>query len=308
MTSAGLILVFAGCNNPLQKIIQQFSKPPDIAAFTRAVKVCMPLAYAANIAMDAMNKSIAAGVTVSRTGDSFPCNAIIKIPVDRNHPLPVGSDTVTGSMMVVGLWSDSSTALASVFFTQTNIEDGSFALRDVAFVPVTRDTWGTMVVFASEDVNADSSLVVNAKLTDSLLTVKLSGVPSSLPTDSSVAVNQKAWITLVKRPSGAPVGGETYSLYGASQYLGVTLSTTEVIQAVMVAVTMTPSVCRKNPNGGYAMICDIKIQDSGQFSNVNLGTTVLTFNSACTGQATISLATGEYLARIGSTTALNLDR
>ncbi len=302
------LLFGAACVNPVNNIIQQFNKAPQIDAFTKAVKVSLPLAYAANIAMDVMNKAVVPGVSVVRTSDSFPCNAVVQIAVDRAYPLPVGSDSVNGTMMVLGLWSDSNTAVASVFFTQTNVSDGSFTLKDVAFVPITRDTSGTMVVFASEDVNADSSLVVNTTITDSLVTVKLSGVPLTLPTDSSVAVNQKAWITLVKRPAGASLGGEVYTLYGASQYLGVSPSTTEIIQAVMIGVTMTPSSCRRNPWGGYAMVRDMKIQGSNNNSNIDLGTVVLTFSAACNGTANIPVATGEYLARIGSTVALNLDR
>ena len=305
---ASAALLSCACVNQINNVVQQFNKAPQIDAFTRAVKANLPLGYAATIAMDVMNKATVTGVTVSRTSDSFPCNAIVTIPVNRTHPLPVGSDTVVGSMTVVGLWSDSNTAIASVFFTQTTIKDSSFTLRNIAFVPITRDTSGTMVVFASEDVNADSSLVVNTKITDSLVSVKLSGIPLTLPTDSSVAVNQKAWITLVNRPRGAPVGNETYTLYGASQYLGVASSTVEVIQAVMVAVVITPYTCRRNPGAGYAMVRDIRIQGSNNNSNVDLGTVVLTFDVPCSGTAKIPVATGEYLARIGSTVALNLDR
>lgn len=302
------LLAITCCINPIQKVIDQFNKPPDIAAFTRAVKVNLPLAYAASIAMEVMNKSTVAGVTLARTNDSFPCNAIVTIPVNRSNPLPVGSDTVTGSMMVAGLWADSNTAVASVFFTHTNIRDGTFELRDVAFVPITRDSSGIMVVFASEDVNADSSVVMTTTITDSLFNVKFQGIPDSLPTDSSLAVHQNAWITIAQRPAGAAIGRETYTLYGASQYLGVSSSTTEVIEAVMVGVKMTPFACRANPDSGYAMVRDIKIQDANHSSDIDLGTTVLTFKTACTGQATILLATGEYLARTGSTIALNLDR
>jgi|GEM_PF-3029330 hypothetical protein len=305
---AGALLAICACVNQINNVVQQFNKAPQIDAFTKAVKVSLPLAYAANIAMNAMNKAVIPGVSVERTSDSFPCNAVVQIAVDRAYPLPVGSDSVNGTMMVVGLWSDSNTAVASVFFTQTNVSDGSFTLKDIAFVPMTRDTSGTMVVFASEDVNADSSLVVNTKITDSLVTVKLSGIPLTLPTDSSVAVNQKAWITLVKLPAGANPGGEVYTLYGASQYLGVSPSTTEIIQAVMIGVTITPSSCRRNPRGGYAMVRDMKIQGSNGNSGIDLGTVVLTFSAACTGTANIPVATGEYLARIGSTVALNLDR
>jgi|WetSurMetagenome_2_1015567.scaffolds.fasta_scaffold00130_3 hypothetical protein len=301
-------LAFAACNTSIDKVVQQFDKPPDIAAFTRAVKVNLPLAYAASIAMDAMNGAPVPGVTVLRAGDSFPCNAVISIPVNRSHPLPVGSDTVTGSMMVVGFWADSATALASVFFTHTDIKDGTFTLRDVAFVPVIHDTSGTMVVFASEDVNADSSVVITTTITDSLFRVKFLGVPDSLPTDSSLAVHQNAWITIAKRPAGASLGSETYRMYGASQYLGVASSTTEVVEAVLVGVKMTPSICRANPDSGFAMVRDIKIQDSNHSSDIDLGTTVLMFKTACTGEATILLATGEYLARTGSTIALNLDK
>jgi hypothetical protein len=306
--ACGLLLSCA-CVNQVNNVVQQFNKAPQIDAFTKAVKVCLPLAYASNVAMDAVNEVVTPGVSVSRTPpDSFPCNAVIRIAVDNAHPLPVGSDTVNGSMTVIGFWSDSNTALASVFFTKTNLNDGTFTLQDVAFVPVTRDTSGTMVVFASEDVNADSSLTVNTKITDSLITVKFSEIPLTLPTDSSVAVNQKAWIAIAKRPAGAGLGGEIYTMYGASQYLGVSPSTTEMIQAVMIAVTMTPLSCRRNPWGGYAMVRDLRIQGSDNNSSVDLGTVVLTFGAACTGTVKIPIATGEYLGRIGSNVALNLDR
>jgi hypothetical protein len=310
------LLLFSACTNPFQKIIDMFNKSPEIDAFTKAVKVSLPLAYAASIAMDAVNGIVPSGVTIVRTPpnpDSFPCNAIVSIAVNPSHPLPVGPTTVNGAMVVAALWSDSNVAVGSIFFTNTNIKDGTFSLKDVAFVPMVRDTGGTMVVFASEDINADSAATFSATLalTDSAAKVKLGGVPVSLPTDSTVAVNQKAWITIAKRPVGGALGSETYSLLGASQSLGVNPSKTEVIQAVMLNVKMTPSLCRLNPLAssqltGYAMIRDIKIQ--GTNSDIEMGTTILTFRSACDGRATISLATGCYLGRTGSTVSLNLDK
>ena len=165
-----------------------------------------------------------------------------------------------------------------------------------------------MVVFASEDINADSTTVVTTKITDSMFSVKIAGMPSSLPTDSAVAVNQKAWITVVKEPSGYSLGSETYGLYGASQYLGVSTSTTEIVQAVMLDVRVSPGACRRNPASGIAMIRNIRISSPGSISGIELGTTILTFKTACSGQATITLATGVYVARTGSTTELNLDR
>jgi hypothetical protein len=310
------LFLFSACTNPLQKIIDQFNKSPEIDAFTRAVKTSLPLAYAANIAMDAVNGIVLSGVTIVRTPpnpDSFPCNAIVSIAVNPTHPLPMGPATVNGAMVVAALWSDSNVAVGSVFFTSTNIKDGTFTLKDVAFVPMVRDTGGTMVVFASEDVNADSAATFSATLalTDSAVNVKLGGVPVSLPTDSAIAVNQKAWITIAKRPVGGMPGEETYTLLGASQYLGVSPSKTEVIQAVMLNIKMTPSLCRLNPLAssqltGYAMIRDLKIQDTN--SDIEMGATILTFKSACNGRATISLATGCYLGRTGSTVPLNLDK
>jgi hypothetical protein len=305
-TAVFLCLLSFTCTNPVKDLTNQFNKAPEIAAITRAIKACLPVGYAANCAMDAMNHRIGPGVSVARDVDSFPCNAIVSIAVSKAHPLPVGGDS-TGAIKVLGLWADSETAVMTVFFTNTNVAEGTFILKNAAFVPVTRDTSGTMVVFASEDVNADSATVVTTTITDSMVTVRLTGMPSSLPTDSSVAVNQKAWITIVKEPpAGYSLGGETYELYGASQYLGVSPSTVEVIQAVMLDAKLTPSVCRKNPVSGVAMIRDIKIQ--GTNSNIELGTTILQFNNTCNGSVKIPLATGVYLGRTGSTAALNLDR
>lgn len=301
-----LCLLSFTCTNPVKDITNQFNKAPEIAAITRAIKACLPVGYAANCAMDAMNHRIGPGVTVTRDVDSFPCNAIVSIAVSKAHPLPVGGDS-TGAIEVIGLWADSETAVMTVFFTNTNIKDGTFILKNAAFVPVTRDTSGTMVVFASEDINADSATVVTTRITDSMITVKIDGMPSSLPTDSSVAVNQKAWITIVKEPkTGYALGGETYELYGASQYLGVNASTTEVIEAVMLDAKLTPGVCRKNPVSGIAMIRDIKIQ--GTNSDIELGTTILQFNNTCNGSAHIPLATGVYLGRTGTNASLDLDR
>jgi hypothetical protein len=300
-----VFLLFLTCSNPVKDLTNQFDRMPEIPAIVRAIKASTTLGYAANSAMDAIVNRPGPGVSVSRDADSFPCNAIVSIAVSKAHPLPVGGDS-TGTMRVVGFWPDSQTALMTVFFTNTNVADGTFILKNVAFVPVTRDTGGTTVVFASEDVNADSATVVTTKITDSMVTVKLAGVPDALPTDSALAVNQKAWITVVKEPKASySLGSETYDLYGASQYLGVSPSTIEVIQAVMVAVEMSPGVCRRNPVSGYAMIRDMKIQ--GTNSDIELGTTLLSFANTCNGSAKIPLATGVYLGRTGSAAALNLD-
>ncbi|HUI94051.1 MAG TPA: hypothetical protein VLX68_17565 [Chitinivibrionales bacterium] len=307
------LFLFLNCSNPLQKILDQFDRTPEIDAFTKAVKVSLPLAYAANTAMDAVNGIVQPGVTVVRTPpnpDSFPCNAIVTISVTPAHPLPVGPTTVNGAMVVAALWSDSNAAVGSVFFTNTNIKDGTFSLKNVALVPMVRDTSGTMVVFASEGINTDSAETFNAtvKLTDSAVKVQLGGVPTTLPTDSSLAVNQKAWITIAKLPAGGVLGQETYTLYGASQYLGVSPSTTDVVQAVMLAVTMKPFACRSNPlvstqTTGYAMILDLKVN-----TNIEMGTTILGFGNACDGKGIIRLATGCYIMKTGSTVALNLDK
>jgi hypothetical protein len=305
----GMCLLSFQCSNPIKTLNEKFNKPPEIAAVTRAIKACTPLAYAANCAMDAMVNRPGPGVTVTaRDVDSFPCNAWISIQVSKAHPLPVGGDS-TGTIEVLGLWADTGTAVMCVFFTNTNVKDGTFTLKNAAFVPVVRDTGGTMVVFASEDINADSATIVATKITDSMVTVKIKGLPSSLPTDSSVAVNQKAWITIVKQPARSGLGSETYDLYGASQYLGVSPSTVEVIDAVMLQVRVAPALCRKNPQSGYAMIRDVKIQGANtNSSNIELGTTILSFGATCNGNATITLATGVYLARTGSSAAINLDK
>jgi hypothetical protein len=295
------------CSNPIKALNDKFNKAPEISAITRAIKANLCLGYAANCAMDAMDNRLSAGVTVVRSSNSFPCNAIVSINVNKAHPLPSGGDS-TGTIQVIGLWSDTESAVMTVFFTNTNIKDGTFTLKNAAFVPVVRDTGGTMVVFASEDINADSATVATVAITDSMVRVKLKGMPSSLPTDSAVAVNQKAWITVVKEPSGYSLGSETYGLYGASQYLGVSTSTTEVVQAVMLDVRVSPGTCRRNPASGIAMIRNIRISSPGSISGIELGTTVLTFKTACTGQAAITLATGVYVARTGSTAAINLDR
>jgi hypothetical protein len=305
-----ILLLACTCGNPIKSLTEKFNKAPEIDAVTKAIKACLPVAYAANCAMDALVRPPGAGVVVMRDADSFPCNAIVSITVSKAHPLPVGGDS-TGTIQVLGLWADSNVAVMTIFFTNTNIKDGTFTLKNAAFVPATRDTGGTMVVFASEDINADSSTVVTTTITDSMVRVKIAGMPSSLPTDSAVAVNQKAWITVVKEPAGSGLGAETYDLYGASQYLGVNPSTVEVIQAVMLQVRLAPGLCRKNPQSGIAMIRDIKIQNAGSTasSGIELGTTVLTFTEdACSGRAAIWLATGVYIGRTGSTVTLNLDK
>ena len=306
----GMCFLSFQCSNPIKTLTEKFNKAPEISAVTRAIKACLPLGYAANCAMDAMKNPNLPGVIVARDVDSFPCNAWVSIQVSKAHPLPVGGDSA-GTIEILGLWADTGSAVMCVFFTNTNVKDGTFTLKNAAFVPVVRDTSGTMVVFASEDINADSATIVATQITDSMVTVKIKGMPSSLPTDSAIAVNQKAWITVVKEPAaGSVLGGETYDLYGASQYLGVSPSTVEVIDAVMLQVRVAPALCRKNPQSGYAMIRDVKIQGANANGNsdIELGTTILSFGTACSGNATITLATGVYLARTGSSAAINLDR
>lgn len=304
-----VLLAFSSdCINPLQQLNNMFNKAPDIAAVTRTIKVSLPLAYAANVALDAVNKQAFSGVTMNPSlGDTFPYSGMVTIPISKAHPLPVGLDS-SGTIVVLGLWSSRNEGVMSVFFTSRNIKDGTFTLANIAFVPAQRDsiTGATTVVFAAEDINADSTTVVTTKITDSLVAVKLQGIPLTLPTDSNLAVTQKAWIVVVS-PNPDP-GAATYSLYGAGQYIGVQPSTTELVQAAMVNVVFTPDTCRHNPISGYALINDLKILNSQTNSTEQMGSTVLTFNKGCSGSATITLATGVYLARTGSSAALNLDQ
>jgi hypothetical protein len=196
----------------------------------------------------------------------------------------------------------------SVFFTKCNVADGSFVLSNVSLFPVVRDTSGTMVIFASEDINQDSGTTASMVITDSMITFKQSLVPDSLSPDSAFSVNQKAWITIVKKQPGIVLGSEKYYLYGASQYIGVSPTSAEVVQSVMREVAFQPSLCRLNPSSGYSLIRTIKVSSNNNMSGTELGTTVLSFNATCNGMGKILLATGVYLAKTGSSMALNLDQ
>jgi len=303
--SLSILLTLPGC-----KIIDDtkdfFSKKPEVTAITEVLKTSLPLAYAANIALDAIAGNVAEHVTIIQGVTSFPGHGHISIKISSKHPLPVGSDT-SGTIHVVGLWQADTMAIFSVFFTDLDIKAGTLTISNIAIFPVVRDTNGILVVYANEDVNKGSDTAMTVNLTDQQVQVELARLKTAPPLDSAVDLNQDAWIVTVNnKNTWNTYTDDVYSVCGAGQYAGVDPTSATIVQLVMFGVNMRYTIpISLNPYEGRAVLRTIDVSTVGKFPEI--GTAVLTFHSKNDGKVDVTVGIGVYIGSTGSHLPLNLN-
>ncbi len=305
-----LILQISSCrriDNRINNVVDIFKRKPEVEALREVIKTALPLGYAASCAMAVVSGETLSHVKIIEGVTSFPDHGLISIDISDEHRLPVGADT-SGTIIVAGLWSSRDVAIFSVFFTDIDIEDGSFALSNISTFPAQRDTNGILIVYANEDVNSGSDTFMTVTLTEGEIHTELTRLETAPPIDSAVTLDQNAWIINVDfNATNNNFSDDIYNISGAGQYLAASVTDVSVVQLVMIDAAMSPTICRLNPTYGVAFIRNLDVS-TGYSGNIpELGTTVLTFHSSCNGKVNATIATGVYVASTGSSFSLNLN-
>lgn len=290
--------------------IEDLLREPDVTPVRNVLKAAMPLGYAANLTMAALQGASLPNVTVVRSGSDTSTGCfLVNIIVDSTYPLP-GDVRATGIITTAGLVVDNRTAIMTALFSQMNVQQGSFVLRDISTFPVVSDTdiisgkRELDVVYFDVDVNKGSDTLVNIKITPAQITAELTKYQTMKSFDSGVTVGENAWIIRVDDNNTlSNVSDDKYVIFGAGQYVEAGSSKAEIVQLTMINTSMSPS-CKYNPTQGYAFWQNMGA--GSQPSDLDIGHVFLTFHSACDGNAKVTIATGVYVKSFGKDIALGL--
>ena len=270
----------------------------------------MPVGYAANLTMAAMQGASAPNVNVVRSGsDSTTGCFLVQITVDNSYPLP-GDVQATGFITTAGLVVDNRTAIMSAVFSSLSITRGSFTISNISTFPVVCDTdiisgkRELDVVYFDMDVNANSDTLLTVRMTPEQITAECNKYQTMASFDSGVSVSENAWIIRIDDNNTlSDPSDDVYSAYGGGQYVEVSDGDAEVVQLTMINASMSPS-CTRNPSTGWAFWQNMGV--SGSLPEI--GHVFLSFHSSCDGNARVTVATGVYVRSFGRDIALGLDK
>jgi hypothetical protein len=105
---------------------------------------------------------------------------------------------------------------------------------------------------------------------------------------------------------------DTYTINGGAQKVEISNTANEssssVYQLAMILTELSPSVCRQNPVGGYALlqVVDMSVNNQNIPEELVLGTALFSFHGECDGKAEITVGTGNYLCSTGKEVNLGL--
>jgi len=300
-------LLLFGCTKEFQ---EKFFRAPEITPVRNVLNVAIPLAYAANLTMSALNGVILPNVTIVRTGSDTSAGCLLmRIKVDSTFPLP-GDVRANGNILMAGISVDNKTAIMTAVFTEMNILHGSFMIRDISTFPVVSDSdiitgkKQLVVVYADIDANTGSDTLLSVGISQNQITAELTKYNNMASFDSGGNANENAWIIRVTDNNTlTDATDDNYIVSGGGQYIEESQNKNNFVQLVMINATMS-AACKFNPASGYAYWHDFGTNENPV--KVVIGQVFLSFHNACDGQAKITVATGSYAHSFGDNIALNL--
>jgi hypothetical protein len=273
------------------------------------LKTAMPVGYAANLTMAAMQGDSLPNVLVVRSGSDTSTGCfLVNITVDSTYPLP-GSVQGTGIITTAGIIVDNRTAIMTAVFSSLNITQGAFIIRDISTFPVVRDTdiisgkRELDVVYWDVDINSGSDTLLRAGIDSGQISAELVKFQTMKSFDSGVSLSENAWIIRVDDNNTlSNPADDRYTVFGGGQYVEVYDNNAEIVQLIMINAAMSPA-CKFNPDQGYALW-----QNMGTDGVIpEIGHVFLTFRAPCDGNAEVTVATGVYVRSFGRDIALKLD-
>jgi hypothetical protein len=290
--------------------VEDLLREPDVTPVRNVLKAAMPVGYAANLTMAAMQGVSLPNVNVLRSGSDTSTGCfLVEITVDSAYPLP-GDVQAVGIITTAGIIVDNRTAIMSAVFSGLNITRGSFVVRDISTFPVVADTdiisgkRELDVVYCDVDVNSGSDTLLRIGIDSTQISAELVKYRTMKSFDSGVTLTENAWIIRVDDSSTlANPADDTYAAWGGGQYVEVFDGKTEIVQLTMIDAAMSPA-CKYNPASGWAFWQNMGADRSGP----DIGHVFLTFHPACDGKARVTAATGVYVRSFGRDIALGLDQ
>jgi len=303
--AAATFAIISSCSG-----IDDLLREPDVTPVRNVLKAAMPVGYAANLTMAAMQGAVMPNVTVLRSGpDTSTGCFLVNIVVDSAYPLP-GNVQAVGIITTAGIIVGSRTAIMTALFSEINVTRGSFVLHDISTFPVVSDSSiitgerELVVVYCDIDVNAGSDTLLHAGISQGQIDAELVKYQTMESFDSGVSLSENAWIIRVDDNNTlSNPADDRYTIFGGGQYVEVYDGKAEIVQLVMINATMSPA-CRFNPAQGYAFWQNMGVDTAGP----DIGQVFLTFHDACDGNARVTAATGVYLRSFGRDIALGLDK
>ena len=309
-----VIILFCSCgkfSNTTKEIIDLFKKTPEVEAVADALKISLPIGYAAQIAMAAVNgDSLDSDITILSNIIDSSGPALVTIPVTVERPLPVGSKT--GTIIIAGYWLSMDAAVMSMVLVNFDISTTTTELKNIKAFPVFREPEGITAVYVNQWINiVESSLDTNS-IKKSEANKKLAWVDSVPEIDSTISTEQDVWMITVNENNtpGDPTDDE-YNLKGTGQYAGIDTSA-YIVQLVMFGTSMKMS-CHKNPVTdnifeGFALLNTFRVEVGKEPSTFpRIGKAVFTYHEQCDGTIDMSAATGCYIGNIGKPFPINLE-
>jgi hypothetical protein len=297
------LVALSSCNK-----VSDLLREPDVTQVRNVLKAAMPIGYAANLTMAAMQGAVLPNVTVVRSGtDTSTGCFLVNITVDSTYPLP-GNVRAVGIITTAGIIVDNRTAIMTAAFSEINVTRGSFVLGDISTFPAVSDTISGKreldVVYSDIDVNAGSDTLLHIGITQGQIDAELVKYQTMKSFDSGVSLSENAWIIRVDDNNTlSNPADDRYTIFGGGQYVEVYDNNAEIVQLTMINAAMSPA-CKFNPDQGYALWQNMGTDKSGP----DIGHVFLTFHSACDGSARVTIATGVYLRSFGRDIALDLDK
>ena len=300
-----LTLLTANCQNKIDELF----KNPDTNPIRKVLKITMPLAYASNLAMAALNGEKPPNVSLIKGGDSANENFLMAIAVDDKFPLPQGIQA-NGRLLVAGVLTAQRVAMMTVIFTDLNVTQGTFLIHDISTIPVIQEVdlvtgkKELFVVYADMDVNSGSDTLMTVTMSKAQADAEFQRYTNMKSFDGSVMVEENTWIIRVE-DNGTPgePGDDTYLVSGGGQYVETGSSTADIMQIVMVNVGMS-ATCKQNPVEGWSLLQNL----SGGTDGAELGHLLLNAHSECDGTMKVQAATGVYSRSWGKPIQLDLSQ
>ncbi len=298
----GFFLALAGCKgSDSVDDYKQYFQDPSGEPIKAVVRTTVPLAYAASVAMAAVNGAPPSNVLVSKTSTTYPFAATVTIPVDSSTmPLQFVS---YGNIVVLGYWDDQNTAILTVLFDNMYAGSSLYPVHYVSTFPVTRNLYGLLeIVYVNIDVDVTTGPADPATLSPEEKQTKLGFLTITPSTDPSVNLKMDAWIVKVD-DAGTPneFSDDTYTINGGGQYIAASPGSASVLQLGMADVMMGQG-CALNPTAGLALLNEV----TSSPTQTVIATAAFSFGPDCDGNVKVLGATGNYLLSTGKSIPLNL--
>jgi len=299
-----IVLLTNSCRRDKDNIIKDLFQEPPVSPISQTIKTCVPVGYAATMMMAHLKGAKFQNVKVEKNKSA----TVLHIDTSVDYPYKFKGDSY-GEMIVAGVQLTENTAIMSVFFTETNIEVGSFRLTDVKTFPVIYDNEKIKIVYAGYDINFGGDMDLTMSLTQDEIDIEIEKLDTEIPLTQYIAIDQNAWIIDVYHNNTLDnFLDDEFEINGGQQSIEVSDYDLESsVSAMQIAMLETEfSIdCLKNPTSGYAFMQDVEIE-SKKGTNSVFGSVFYTFHSSCDGDVKLTVATGTFMTSIGKEIDLDL--